>query len=73
MKLFSTLLASIFAPSSASASASLAGAGKASGRSRRIDFGTAWLISVSIDGTPTTASMARVSARFGPMWRVKKL
>ena len=72
MKLFSTMLAPIFAASSASASASLAGAGRSSGRSSRIDFGTAWEISVSTEGTPSVASMARVSARPGPIWRAAK-
>src|SRR5689334_9026925 len=72
MKLFSTVFFAMIAESSASASASLAGAGRSSGWSRRIDRGTAWLISVSMDGTPSTASIARTSLTPGPMWRAEK-
>src|SRR5882757_7667029 len=72
MKLFSTVFLAMIADNSASASASLAGAGRVSGRSRRIDCGTAWLISVSTDGTPITASMALTSLTPGPIWRAEK-
>src|SRR5437899_9705170 len=72
MKLFSTVFFAIIADNSASASASLAAAGKASGWSRRIDLGTAWLISVSTEGTPMVASIDLTSLRPGPMWRAEK-
>src|SRR3954471_20794074 len=72
MKLFHTVFLATIADNSASASASLAGAGRLSGRSRRIDCGTAWLISVSTEGTPITASMALTSFTSGPIWRAEK-
>jgi len=72
MKLFITVLRDMVAESSARACASLAGAGRSSARSSRIDRGTAWSISVSTDGTPMRASMSRMSASPGPIWRSVK-
>src|SRR5690606_17201792 len=69
MKLFATRFSLIRAASSASASASLAASGRSSGRSSRIDFGTAWEISVSSDGRPSAESMAFASLLRGPTWR----
>jgi hypothetical protein len=72
MKLFSTSFFAIIAAISDSASASLAGSGRSSGRSRRIDFGTACEISVSTEVTPRVASIERCSRGLRPMWRVEK-
>src|SRR5690606_32338108 len=66
------VLRPMIADSSARAAASVAGSGRSSGWAMRMDFGTAWEISVSTDGMPRAASMARWSGAPGPMWRRAK-
>ena len=63
----------MMADSSASAASSVAGAGRSSGRSSRIDCGTACEIRVSREVTPKVASIDLMSALPGPTCRSPKV
>ena len=69
MKLLSTWFLAARALTSASACASVTGAGSAIGRLRAMAWGTTASISARREAAPITESMCASSSGVGPMWR----